>query len=426
MRIGSRASSGNVESRQRLDRRRPDLRGGIVRTLEDRPDAPGHPARGDCPRPSTAPARTMTSWCAEAAISGSTAAVPIRPSATTASRRIRSLLSPEQADQVGDGGFGVGPDPPQGHDDFRSHVFLLLLQQAAQPLDRRLADGRQGQGGTIVLVRLFLSLASVVGAQGVNERGDGRGRVGPQRGDRVEDGQPHLAVLLLHQPIDQHGQRVALHVSVGRPDRGRRVRRTSTFSALQVLDQSIRHDPAAARPGPRRVWPSGPQTATSSIARIELRIHSGSVLIRDHDSTPRSWDSAVGSNHHASRPGSGSVLSPKRSTGTPRLLQHGQQQVGHRCLRPALQVLARSQGAAALAEHDDRQVDVVVAVAVADAAAVEDHRVVEQRRPVRPPRRSSSFRSCRPGSRYGSGRSRGASGSSPPRRRGARARGGRR
>ena len=93
---------------------------------------------------------------AQAAISGSTAAVPICPSASEASRRIRSLLSPSKGIRSGTAGAGVGPDPTQGHDDLRSDALFPLLQQAAQALDRRFADGRQRQGGPIVLVRLFL------------------------------------------------------------------------------------------------------------------------------------------------------------------------------------------------------------------------------------------------------------------------------
>ena len=132
----------------------------------------------DDPRASTAPARTMTSWSAEAAIKRLDRGRADPPERARGFAPDPLALVPEQGDQVGDGGRRVGPDPPQGHDDLGPHVLLLLLQQAAQPLDGGLADGRERQGRSIILVRLLLPLAAVIGPQGVDQA---RGRPARRR-----------------------------------------------------------------------------------------------------------------------------------------------------------------------------------------------------------------------------------------------------
>ena len=59
-------------------------------------------------------------------------------------------------------------------------------------------------------------------------------------------------------------------------------------------------------------------------------------------------------------------------------VKHGEIEVIER-LRFDLEMPARLDGATSLASHDDRQVVMIVTVAVADSAAVDDHRTVEQR-----------------------------------------------
>ena len=167
---------GQLEPRQRPDGRRPDLRGRVVRRIRGRPGGPGRPARTGAPGPRPPARGRRRPGPPEAAIRGSTAAGPIRPSAERGLAPDPLAPVAEQGDQVGDGRPGVGPDPPQAHDDLRPDVLLPLLQQAAQALDGGLADGRQRQGRPIILVRLLLPLAAVVGPQGVDERGDGRRR----------------------------------------------------------------------------------------------------------------------------------------------------------------------------------------------------------------------------------------------------------
>src|SRR6266487_1452975 len=59
-------------------------------------------------------------------------------------------------------------------------------------------------------------------------------------------------------------------------------------------------------------------------------------------------------------------------------VQHGEVEVGHRRLLVEFDVATRSQGAAATPGHENGQVVVVVTVAVADRAAINNHAVVEQ------------------------------------------------
>src|SRR5437879_1811574 len=60
-------------------------------------------------------------------------------------------------------------------------------------------------------------------------------------------------------------------------------------------------------------------------------------------------------------------------------VQHGHEEVVHRRVVRILNVAAGLDGARALACEEDRQVIVVVAVAVAQARAVDDHGVVQHR-----------------------------------------------
>ena len=104
----------------------------------------------------------MTSLSAAATIKGSTAGGADSPERERGFPADPLALVAEQGDQVGNGGFCVGADPPQAHDDFGTHTLLSLLQQAAQSLDGRFADGRQRQGRTVILVRLFLPWPPIV------------------------------------------------------------------------------------------------------------------------------------------------------------------------------------------------------------------------------------------------------------------------
>jgi len=62
-------------------------------------------------------------------------------------------------------------------------------------------------------------------------------------------------------------------------------------------------------------------------------------------------------------------------------VEHGQVQVRQRRFLGISNMPPRLDGPAALGQQQDRQVVVVVAVAVADAAAVDDHRPLQQRLP---------------------------------------------
>ena len=235
-----------------------------------------------------------------------------------------------------------GPMRPEAHDDFRPHALLSLAQQPAQPLDRGLADGRQGQGRAVILVRLLLP---PVLRSRCARCGRARARPGPrraQRGHGVEDGQAHLTVLLLHQQIDQHGQRVPLHAPFGQPDPGRR--RPAGFHVLdpQALDQ---------RSGALRVRPVRRLRAVTARRRRRPLPHSrgceGKVHLHSRHDRGCRLRPGVSCSCEQARQRLGAVAEAVDRDA--RLLQHGQQQVGHRRLRPALQVLARPQGAPALA-----------------------------------------------------------------------------
>ena len=182
------------------------------------------------------PARERsTSLSAEAAINGAIAAVPIRPSAREASRRIRSLLSPSRGIRSGMAAAGVGPDSPQGHDrprPARSPSAPSAGRAVPRPRACRWppAPGRTDNPGATLPVRW----PPIIGPQGLDERGNGRCRVGPQCGDRVEDRQTHLAVLLLHQQVD-HRRATPCVARSGRRSEAwsPRSRRTSTFLACR-------------------------------------------------------------------------------------------------------------------------------------------------------------------------------------------------
>ena len=60
------------------------------------------------------------------------------------------------------------------------------------------------------------------------------------------------------------------------------------------------------------------------------------------------------------------------------LIQHGEVKVGHRGFKVVAKVTAGLKGAAGSAGEEDGEVFVVVAVAVADSGAVEDHAVVQK------------------------------------------------
>ena len=57
-------------------------------------------------------------------------------------------------------------------------------------------------------------------------------------------------------------------------------------------------------------------------------------------------------------------------------IQHGKEQIGHRCLVWINDVLTRLKPPTRASRHQDRQVVVIVSVAVTNAAAVNQHRVV--------------------------------------------------
>ena len=209
---------------------------------------------------------------------------------------------------------------------------------------------------------------------------------GPSCGDDFQHSQAHLTVFFLTEQLDQNRQRLPLHALAGaaerhcgapasvhvlrsqtldncagalgfRPVLGRCDGRERTAEGREQKCPSQGANPQGGTSGEERnefrstARPSqgaNPQGGTSGEERNEFR----STARPSQGANPqggtccekrnkfRSTNPHCGTPRHASRPGSGSVLSPKRSTGTLRLLQHGQQQVGHRRLRPAFQVTA--------------------------------------------------------------------------------------
>ena len=199
--------------------------------------------------------------------------------------------------------------------------------------------------------------------------------------------------------------------------------RWSSRRAVRTCAAALRRWSTPALAGGRSVLRPGPEPVLPGRGRAARPIHRGRS--RAGPSTGRDvprQDTLC--SRQQSRQRLGAIA--EAVDGNVRLLEHGQEQVGHRGLGPALVMLAGPQGSSPFADQDDGQVDMVVPVAVADAAAVEDQGIVEQRRPAGLLDRSSSSRSCRQESRYDNGRSRGACGSFRPCRRGARVRGGRR
>ena len=75
-----------------------------------------------------------------------------------ASRRIRSLLSPSRRTRSGTAAAASGPIRPRAMTTSARTLSFFSFEQAAEALDRRLADGREGKGRAIVLVRLLLPL----------------------------------------------------------------------------------------------------------------------------------------------------------------------------------------------------------------------------------------------------------------------------
>ena len=60
------------------------------------------------------------------------------------------------------------------------------------------------------------------------------------------------------------------------------------------------------------------------------------------------------------------------------LIQHGEVEVGHRGFEVVAEVASGLKGAAGFAGEEDGEVFVVVAVAIADSGAVEDHAVIQK------------------------------------------------
>ena len=74
----------------------------------------------------------------------------------------------------------------------------------------------------------------------------------------------------------------------------------------------------------------------------------------------------------------GPVLSPNAVASTAHAIEHRYIEIGERRLARAANVPARLDLACALPGQQDRQVVVAVRVSVTDAAAVHDHRMIEQ------------------------------------------------
>src|SRR5882724_9487515 len=60
-------------------------------------------------------------------------------------------------------------------------------------------------------------------------------------------------------------------------------------------------------------------------------------------------------------------------------IEQGEVEIGHRRFFVELEMAARAERAAALAGKEDGKVVVIVAVAVADGAAINDHAIIEER-----------------------------------------------